>query len=834
MAVGKLRVYLGAAPGVGKTYAMLSEGRRRAERGTRVVIGFVECHGRPHTEEQCGDLPVIPRRVLEYRGSSFEEMDLEAVLAARPEVVLVDELAHTNIAGSVHAKRWQDVDDLLQAGINVITTVNIQHLESLNDVVESITGVRQQETVPDDVVRRADQIELVDMSAEALRRRMAHGNIYRPEKVDAALSHYFRPGNLSALRELALLWLADRVDERLETYRSDHGISDPWPTRERVVVALTGGPEGETLLRRGARTAAKGAGGELIALYVARSDGLTDAAPDTLTRQRQLTSELGGQFHTVVGDDVAGSIVDFARSVNASRIVLGVSRHRAWTAPLRRSIGDAVVALSGDIDVHLVTHEYARRPARRPDGPALSRRRVVSGWLLAVVGPPLLTLLLSQTRDLHALPTELMLFLVLAVGSALVGGLWPAVVAAVFGSLLLNFYFTEPVRTFTIDDPENAFALVVFVLVAVAVSWVVGLAAQRTVQAAQARAEADTLSGLTDTIMRSQDPLADLLTEVRRTFGMASSALLECASGPTGWRVVSGSGDDPPASPGGADVDAPVSDDVVLVARGRTLTAEEHRLFIAFAAHAAVLLERARLSGEAAQARELAAGNRIRTALLAAVSHDLRTPLASIKAAISSLRQSDITWSPDDEAALMASVEESTDRLGTLIDNLLDMSRLQSDLVRPLQRDVGLDEVLPGALAGLAAEDRSKVAVADDLPAVVADPGLLERVLANLVENAVRHSPADKPVMLTAGCSGSRVEVRVVDQGRGVDAAGQEQMFEPFQRLGDAPNGTGVGLGLAVARGLTEAMGGTVRAEDTPGGGLTMVVDLPRAEEVER
>ncbi len=328
---GQLRVYLGAAPGVGKTYKMLEEGRRRHDRGTDVVVGLVETHGRPHTEAMLDGLEVVPRRAIPYRGTVFEEMDVDAVLARRADVVLVDELAHTNVPGSRNAKRWQDIQELLAAGMTVITTLNIQHLESINDVVRQITGVQQQEAVPDELVRRADQIELVDMAPEALRRRMAHGNIYRPEKVDAALGNYFRVGNLTALRELALIWLADKVDDELDRYREQHAISATWETRERVVVALTGGPEGDTLIRRAARIAARAKGAELLAVHVTRSDGLVGSNPADLARQRTLVESIGGTYHQVVGADVASALLDFARGVNATELVLGVSRRSRLT-----------------------------------------------------------------------------------------------------------------------------------------------------------------------------------------------------------------------------------------------------------------------------------------------------------------------------------------------------------------------------------------------------------------------------------------------------------------------------------------------------------------------
>ncbi|TGB03336.1 DUF4118 domain-containing protein, partial [Streptomyces palmae] len=447
MARGKLRIYLGAAPGVGKTYAMLSEGHRRRERGTDLVIGFVEHHGRPRTEVMLHGLEEVPRREVAYRGTTFTEMDLDAVLRRRPAVVLVDELAHTNVPGSRHTKRWQDIEEILQAGIDVVATVNIQHLESLGDVVESITGVRQQETVPDEVVRRADQIELVDMSPQALRRRMAHGNIYAPDKVDAALSNYFRPGNLTALRELALLWTADRVDEYLQQYRAEHSVSRIWNARERIVVGLTGGPEGRTLIRRAARMAAKGSGGEILAVYIARSDGLTSASPKELAAQRTLVEDLGGTFHHVIGEDIPQSLLEFARGVNATQIVLGSSRRKTWQYVFGPGVGATVARDSGpDLDVHIVTHEAVARGRGLPvaRGARLGRSRIAAGWVSGVLGPLLLTLGLTDMATGPGLANDVLLFLFLTVVAALLGGLLPALASAAVGSLLLNYFFTPP------------------------------------------------------------------------------------------------------------------------------------------------------------------------------------------------------------------------------------------------------------------------------------------------------------------------------------------------------------------------------------------------------
>ncbi|MYV51476.1 DUF4118 domain-containing protein, partial [Streptomyces sp. SID3212] len=518
---GRLRIYLGAAPGVGKTYAMLSEAHRRVERGTDCVVALVEHHGRPRTEVMLHGLEEIRRRELEYRGTVFTEMDVDAVLERDPAVALVDEMAHSNVPGSRNAKRWQDIEQLLDAGIDVVSTVNIQHLESLGDVVESITGVRQRETVPDEVVRRADQIELVDMSPQALRRRMAHGNIYQPDKLDAALSNYFRPGNLTALRELALLWVADRVDEYLQVYRGEHNIRSTWQARERILVGITGGPEGRTLIRRAARLAEKGAGGEVLAVYIARSDGLTSASPKELTVQRTLAEDLGGTFHHVVGDDVPHALLDFARGVNATQIVLGSSRRKTWQYVFGPGVGTTVARESGpDLDVHIVTHgEVAKGrglPAAR--GARLGRSRIIWGWLAGVAGPALLTLLLNQMAPEVGLANDMLLFLALTVAAALLGGLFPALASAAFGSLLLNYYFTPPLHQLTVASPKNIVAIVIFVAVAVSVASVVDLAARRTHQAARLRAESEILSFLAGSVLRGETTLDALLERVRETF----------------------------------------------------------------------------------------------------------------------------------------------------------------------------------------------------------------------------------------------------------------------------------------------------------------------------
>ncbi len=838
---GQLRIYLGAAPGVGKTYAMLGEGHRRLARGTTVVVGFAETYNRKLTAELLGGLEIVPRRAMTYRGSMFEEMDVDAVLARRPEVALVDELAHTNIPGSRNAKRWQDVEELLEAGITVISTVNIQHLESVNDVVEKITGVPQRETVPDAVVRAAEQVEMVDMTPEALRRRMAHGNVYAAEKVDAALSNYFRVGNLTALRELALLWVADRVEEGLLKYRAEHGIGQTWEARERVVVALTGGPEGQTLIRRAARIASRAVGGDLLVVHVVRSDGLTGASPAALAGQRHLAESLGGSYHQVIGDDVSEALLAFARAENATQLVLGASR-RSWLATMLTGpgIGSKTIQGSGDIDVHIVTHgEMGRRGGlpRRAGSVSLSRR--IYGFALATAASPLVTIALASVRGDVNLLSDALVFLVLVVMVALVGGLYPALFAAIATSLLLNFYFIPPLHTFTIHEANNVLALVVFVAVAVAVSAVVDLAARRTRQAARANAQSQTLATLAGSVLRGKSGVDALLERVRESFGMTSATLLQRQAGAAGtgsrgpadaWAIVGSAGAAPPARPEDADEDVDVGDGFCLALRGHPLPADERLVLGAFAAQAAVTVEQHRLAEAAAAAGPIAEAGKMRDALLAAAGHDLRPPLAAAQADVGELRSYDVTWKPEHVRELAASAYESLDRLTRLVDNLLDLSRLQAGELPLRSGPTDVVEVVAHALASLgppAAQIR--VMIPATTPHAVADPVLLERVLVNVLSNAIRYSPAGSPATVTASALGDRVELRIIDQGPGVSQTDRDWDFTPFQRQGGESTPPGTGLGLALSRGLTEAMHGTLTPEDTPGGGLTMSVSLPTA-----
>ena len=833
MARGTLRIYLGAAPGVGKTYAMLDEGWRRHKRGTDVVIGRVVTHERKNTIDQIRDLEIVPTRHLIYRDAEFEEMDVAAVLARKPAVCLVDEYAHTNVPGSIHEKRWQDVEDLLEAGIDVISTLNVQHLESLNDVITRITGIVQRETVPDAIVRRADQLELVDMSPEALRRRMAHGNIYPPERVDAALSNYFRVGNLGALRELALLWVADRVEESLHDYLAAHGIEAAWETRERVVVAVTGHAADESLIRRASRIAGR-LRGDLLGVHVEAGDGLAERAGPDLEKHRRLISELGGTYHEVVGDKVAVALIHFAEAEKATQLVLGESRHkhRRWLP--RSSVTAGVLRQASGIDVHVIARDGSkpaggasvRRPIRHRT--AVSPRRQQVAWLLAVVGLPLLSFGLSRFRDDLDLSTVLLVFLAVVVGIGAIGGILPGLGGAVVGFLLANRYFVPPLHTFAISAAENVTALIVFVTVAVTVSTVVDRSARRSREALRARAEAEALARATGSLVGDPDPLPVVLEQLRSTFSAECAAVV--TTDPFTVKVAVG-GPWPTSLADGVAVPLDTHEQTTLVLTGRGIEADDQRVLRAFADQLSLALESRRLRTEAVAAAEATQASALRAAILQSVSHDLRTPLSSIKASVSSLLQHDVEWTDKDRSEFLATIDTEADRLNRVVGNLLDMSRLQSGAVQTSLRSVGLEEVVGATLASLSGlADVVVVDVPETLPLVRVDPALLERALANIVSNAIAWSPAGEKVRIEAAEVVGRLHVRVIDRGPGIALSQRERVFEPFQRLGDRSNDTGAGLGLAIAKGFVEVLGGTITLDDTPGGGLTVTIELPIEE----
>lgn len=814
---------LGAAPGVGKTFQMLEEGRRLQGLGKDVVVAIVETHGRAATSALVEGLEVLPRAIVTHRGVELTEMDLDAVIDRHPDIALVDEFAHTNAPGSRNDKRWQDVEAILDAGIDVMSTVNIQHIESLNDVVQQITGVPQRETVPDDVLRSANQIEVVDLAPQALRDRLAEGLVYPAARVDAALSNYFRLGNLTALRELALLWLADEVDTALQQYRDANGIDQKWNARERIVVALTGDTEGETLLRRGARIAARSSGGRLFAVHVSSPDGIAGARPEILASQRRLTETLGGTFHQLVGERVPTALVDFARGVNATQLVVGVSRRSRLASLLTgQGIGATVIREAGDIDVHIVSHAKAGRRSLPKLGGALSTRRRIAGFVLTALGLPAVTAALFFWRRPDSIPTDVLVLQLFVVIVALVGGIWPALLSAVLAGLVLNFFFIEPLFTVGINDGFNVLAIVVFLLVATLVSVVVDRSARQYRAARRAVAESETLIDLAGSVLGGGDALDSLVRRVREVFGQAGVLLRDRGT------VLHASTEGALAQESDVETTIAVGDRATLELRGRKLAASDQRILGAFVSQLEAALVQRDLAAEAERMRPLEQADRVRSALLAAVGHDLRRPLAAATAAVSSLSSDDIEWTNEDRGALLATADESLASLATLVTNLLDASRIQAGALAVSLEPTAVDGLVAMALDELRAGPGDvTLDIPPGLPVIVADPVLLQRVIVNLVSNALRFAAVDTPPTIAASEFAGSVQIRVVDTGPGIPADRRDDIFVPFQRLGDTDNRTGVGLGLALSKGFVEGMKGSIDTEDTPGGGLTMVVTLP-------
>lgn len=831
MGHGRLRIYVGAAPGVGKTYAMLQEAARRQSRGTDVVVGIVDTHGRAETRNQLDGLELLPLRQLGDGDRTHTELDLDGLIARRPQVAVVDEIAHTNAPGSRNAKRWQDVAELLEAGIDVISTVNIQHLESINDVVEEITGFSERDVIPDDIVRAADQVQLVDQTPEALRRRLAHGNVYPAERVDAALDNYFRVGNLSALRELALLWVADRVEDGLQRYREDHDISGTWDTRERVVVAVTGAPGNEYVIRRAARVASRSRG-RLIGVHVRNVEGHPNQSDMVLDRHRQLLAAVGGQYREVAAGDVADALVRFARSQNATQIVLGASARSRWQELAGGSVINDVVRASGAIDVHVISPQLTETNETVPIRPRrvdpLPRRRRLWGWAIAYVGPAVLSAGMLPVRERVALSTNLLAFTLIVALTAVVGGFLPAAAASVGSFLLANWYFTPPYHTWSVGEPENLAELVVFLAVAAAIGYFVASSTKRAVEASRARGDAETLAALAGTVAAGAS--LDVLTEQMREVLDADTAAVLVDDG-DGWVRVAWSGDGAsPEMSGGSDFDSPLGAQARLVATGARRGAVDGRIFDAFCHHLAAAVDRDRLRRAAAETDRLADANALRAGLLAALSHDLRTPLAAIQAAASTLRQPDVATNAELVDEFTEAIVEHTRRLHSLLTNLLEMSRIQANAVQLDLRPTHVDEVLAAALAGI---DRRGIDIAidlpSDLPAVLADPVLFERVVANVLDNAVKWSPPGESVRVDGAAVGDRVAVRVVDRGPGIPPERAVLVTQPFQRLDDSGSVEGTGLGLAVASGFVDQLGGELEIEQTPGGGTTMTIRLPAA-----
>lgn len=874
---GKLKVYLGFAPGVGKTCAMLNEAHELQRQGLNVMVGVVETHGRKRTAELVEGLTVIPRKKTTYRGRVFEELDVDACLALAPDVLLVDELAHTVVTGDaefaateVSQKRWQDVYTLLDAGIDVISTLNIQHLESLNDVVAAVTNTRQRETIPDQVLRDTDHIELVDLSPDSLRIRLARGEIYHGAMATKALENYFRLGNLTALRELALLWLADKVEEGLAAYRENHEIDSTWPTRERLIVAVSGSDGSEALIRRAARIAGRVSGREMVAVYVASNEGLTsNQTPSALRRLQELVEDLNGQWRVLIGDDVAGTLLEYARSINASQLVIG--RRPRWGHTLANGVAERVIDGSGTIDVHIVSLSSSDdpQPKRPRRGTIFGRVRLLTGWFAALLFPPGFTVLMLLFNPEEKFLSPILLgFLTIVVFSAIAAGVWPALLAVISGSLLANWFFTAPTHTLSITEPESITSVGFFIIIALTVAYIVDYAERRADEAKRRQTQAVIMADLARGVIYEGADLKSLLRRLGETFSLDKVLLQRYSSEDKKWWTIESNAESSDvvvaqqkSRAGESANHVGIGDSLRLVIGNRELSPSEIDMIEAHGARITAILDRQEMEAMRRATSALESSNRVGSTLLTAVSHDLRTPLAGITTAVSGLTLGDVEISEADRQALINTIESSAHRLEIVINHLLDMSRLNTGMLRPNSQAIDVADIVDAALDEHSVSAGGvRVDIPVTLPPILADYGLIQRVLANVIANAVNHGAGthiditareahqalltsmahakDAPSSVVAddaasiGPSGRRddhniVQIRIADHGPGIPRDQWDSLFLPFQRLSD--DALGLGLGLAVARGFTEAMGGHIYPAETPGGGATIVIEMPCA-----
>lgn len=855
---GKLKVFLGAAPGVGKTYAMLEAGHARLRDGVDVAVAVVETHGRQETQGKLAGLEILPRRRLEHRGQLLDEMDLDAVLARRPQVVLVDELAHSNAPGSRHAKRYQDVDEILRAGIDVYATLNIQHLESLNDVIAQITRIRVRETLPDSVLEGADQIELIDLTPEDLLKRLREGKVYLGDQASRAVRHFFSPGNLTALRELALRQAAARVDDQMVHYMRSHAIAGPWPVGERLLVCVGPGPASGRLVRAAARIAER-----LHARwYAVHVEPPLAEAPDATARERvaanlRLAEQLGAEALHLQGTDIAETIAAAARERNVTRIVIGQSRRGPWRNWFQPSPVDRLLRRIGPVELHVLPDlEQAATETAAP--PAIPLAPGPYGWSLAMVAAVTGLAHLLAGLSGEGISTLALLYIGAVIGSALRFGLWPSLLTAVTATLSFNFFFMPPLYRFTVADPSNLLTLFAFLAVAVGLS---GLAARTRLLADRAtRREAATaalyafarkLAGvrvLDDLLWAVAYQLAAML-KVKVVVLMADDdgklairsgyppddSLTEAERAAAQWCWDQGrpAGRGTETLPGSARLFLPLrtaTGPVALIgieaeAPGQLLSADSRRLLDALCDQAAVAIERIRLADELDEASLRAQSDQMRGLLLASISHDLRTPLASILAAAAGFRQS---GNPD----LLATIEQEGHRLNRFVGNLLDMSRLEAGTLDLRREWLSMADVVAGALhrsAALLPAERVIFEVAPGLSPLHLDHLLMEQVIMNLLDNARKYSPPDGIIRIALRQQDGALVTDITDQGPGIPKAERERIFDKFHRLdaGDRKV-AGTGLGLAICKGFVEAHGGRIEALPGPAGpGATFRITLP-------
>ena len=875
--VGKLRIFVGAAPGVGKTYEMLQQARARKRDGYDVVVGVVETHSRKETEALLEGLEAVPRRHIEYKGQWLDEMDLDAIIARRPQIVLVDELAHTNVEGSRHPKRYLDVEELMSRGIDVYTTINIQHIESLNDVVAQITHVRVRETVPDAVFDRADAVELVDLTPDDLIQRLKEGKVYVPRQAERALEHFFSPANLTALRELALRRTAERVDEELLTAMQARAIQGPWPAGERILVCISEDPRCAGLVRYAKRLADR-LHGPWVALYVEgrRSLQLTEEERDRIADTLRLAETLGGEAITLPASDrhLADDVINYAQANNVTQIVIGKSARTRWFEILHGSVVHDLVRRSGNISVHVIAGDAIAgepipkksvRPAEHeatPDpGPYVAALAAVAAAV--GFGAIIKTWVGVTNVDL--------VFLTAIVAIAVRFGLWPSLVASIAASLAYNFFFLPPLYTFTIADPNNAVAFGLFTLVAIIVS---SVAARGRTQALAAMDRARTTeslysfsrklagAGTLDDVLWATAYQTALMLKVHVVLllpehgsiavkaGYPPEDILDdadLAAARWAWENDRAAGRGSDTLPGakrlflpmrtgrgaigvmGIDSDRP----------GPLLTPDQRRLLDALRDQGALAIERVRLVEEMDRVERAAETERLRSALLTSISHDLKTPLAAVLGAAGTLRDLSAKLGDADKAELLATIIDESERLNRFIANLLDMTKLESGAISPNVALHDLGEIVGSALrrAGrILAHHRVELDLAPDLPMLELDAVLFEQVLFNLLDNAAKYAPPDTTIRIESWRDGDSVRLCVLDEGSGIPASDLDHIFNKFYRAQKADQvRAGTGLGLAISRGFVEAMHGTIVAanrNDRSGAAFTITLPVPRGRQL--
>lgn len=862
---GRLKIFLGAAPGVGKTYEMLVSGRARKSDGDDVVIGVVETHGRKETEALVRGMEVIPRSSIEYKGRHLEEMDLDAVLERSPQLVLVDELAHTNAPGSRHPKRYLDVLEILDRGIDVYTTLNIQHLESLNDVVAQITRIRVRETVPDSIIDKADDVEIIDITPDDLIKRLNEGKVYLPKTARRAIENYFSPGNLTALRELALRRTAQRVDEQLLRHMQAHAIEGPWAAADRVLVCVDDDPRGPSLVRYAKRQADR-LRGPWAAVYIEepRATNLSEEAKDRIAATLRLAEQLGGDAITLPGHKTARELLRYAGKNNYSHIVVGRSRKSRWREFIEGSVSHDLIRDSGDISVHVISGKERTGLAQRGLTRAQPRRFKLQPylWSIGYVGVAFaFGMLLSRTLDVRNIALA---FLMAVLASAATAGLWPALFASLIGALAFNFFFLDPLYTFTISDPESVIAFVFF-LAAAAITSNLTARVHRQAEAARQRARttedlyqfSKKLAGagtLDDVLWASAHQMASML-KVHIVILLPKGGTLavragyppddtldeaDIAAARWAWEHNRTAGRGANTLPGAKRLYLPLITGKTPVGivgldsdkEGPLLTPEQQRLFDALADQAAIAIERIQLEADIDKARLAVEADKLRSALLTSISHDLKTPLAAILGAAGTLRDYSNTLPETDRGDLLATIVDESERLNRFIANLLDMSRIETGAMAPNASLQYLDDIVGSALRRahkIMAHHKVLTDVPVNLPILKLDPVLFEQVLFNLLDNAAKYAPPDTTIRIRAWEDGRWVTIQILDEGPGIPPADLEKVFDSFHRVRKKDHvRAGTGLGLSICKGFIEAMGGTIRAGNrTDRSGAVFTIRMP-------